>query len=203
MSSHSCLLSIYSFNSLSPFIYYIHGTIQKRLHNKNASRTDGYREIVGTNAANWSAVFKELKELKLKGVRCIISDDHTGLRNAIDRHFQGVVWQSCQVRFIRNILSQANKKDRAGLAKKLREITHAQTRDSALKRIVETIDDFEKTHPKIYEILGEQGEEILAVYQLPVRHRRSIRSTNIPDVIQPETQSSKMREQIRKTWLKI
>jgi putative transposase len=148
-------------------------------------RTDGYREILGTwvadseSEASWSEVFKELKGRKLKGVRYIVSDDHAGLRNAIDRHFQGVVWQRCQVHFIRNILSQVNKKDRAQVAEKLREITHAQSRESALKRIEESVDEFAKTHPKVSEILEEQGEEILAVYQLPVWHRRSMRTTNM------------------------
>jgi putative transposase len=147
--------------------------------------SDGYREILGTwvadseSEASWSEVFKELKERKLKGVRYIVSDDHAGLRKAIDRHFQGVVRQRCQVHFIRNILSQVSKKDRAQVAEKLREITHAQSRDSAQKRIEEAIDEFEKTHPKVAEMLEDQGEEILAVYELPVWHRKSMRSTNM------------------------
>ena len=90
-----------------------------------------------------------------------------------------MVWQRCQVHFIRNILSQVIKKDRAQVAEKLREITHAQSRESARKRIEEAVGEFEKTHPKVAEMLEEQGEEILAVYELPVWHRRSMRSTNM------------------------
>ena len=72
---------------------------------------DGYRETLGVwnadseNEQSWSDVFKELKDRGLKGVRYVVSDDHSGLVKAVKRHFQGVIWQRCQVHFIRNILN--------------------------------------------------------------------------------------------------
>jgi putative transposase len=36
-----------------------------------------------------------------------VSDDHAGMVKAIGRHFQGSVWQRCQVHFVRNALMPA------------------------------------------------------------------------------------------------
>jgi transposase-like protein len=37
----------------------------------------------------------------------------------------------------------------------------------------------EKSHPKVALLLEEHGEEILTVYQLPLLHRRFMKSTNM------------------------
>jgi len=146
---------------------------------------DGYREILGTwvadseNEASWSEVFKELKERGLNGVRYVVSDDHAGLVKAIERHFQGCLWQRCQVHFLRNIISQVSKKDRPRIMEMIRDITATQSYEIARKRMDEVIEALEKAHPKVSQMLEEHGEEILSVYQLPLHHRRSMKSTNM------------------------
>ncbi len=147
--------------------------------------SDGYREILGTwvadseSEASWSEVFKELRTRGLKGVRYVVSDDHAGLVKAIGRHFQGVLWQRCQVHFVRNLCSIVSKKDRPRIVEMLREITTAQTYASARKRMDETIESLEKIHPKVSKMLEKNGEDILTVYQLPVWQRRGMKSTNM------------------------
>jgi putative transposase len=147
--------------------------------------SDGYREILGTwvadseNEASWSEVFKELKERGLKGVRYVVSDDHAGLVKAIGRHFQGVLWQRCQVHFVRNLCSLVSKKDRSRIIEMLREITVAQGYVTSRKRMDEAIEELEKSHPRVARMLEEYGEDILTVYQLPVWQRRGMKSTNM------------------------
>lgn len=131
------------------------------------------------NEASWSEVFKELKERGLNGVRYVVSDDHAGLVKAIERHFQGCLWQRCQVHFLRNIISQVSKKDRPRVIEMIRDITAAQSYEIARKRMDEVIEALEKDHPKVSQLLDEHGEEILSVYQLPLHHRRSMKSTNM------------------------
>ena len=146
---------------------------------------DGYREILGTwvadseSEASWSEVFKELRARGLKGVRYVVSDDHAGLVKAIGRHFQGALWQRCQVHFVRNLCSLVSKKDRPRIVEMLREITTAQTYVSARKRMDEAIESLEKIHPKVAKMLEKNGEDILTVYQLPVWQRRGMKSTNM------------------------
>lgn len=63
---------------------------------------EGCREIIGFHVANtesessWGELFGSLKERGLKGVHLITSDNHKGLVNAIQKHFQGATWQRCQ-----------------------------------------------------------------------------------------------------------
>jgi putative transposase len=147
--------------------------------------SDGYREILGTwvadseNEASWSEVFKELRERGLDGVRYVVSDDHAGLVKAIERYFQGCLWQRCQVHFLRNLIAQVGKKDRPRIIEMMREVTAAQSYESARKRMDEVIEVLEKTHPKVAQMIEDHGEEILSVYQLPCGHRRSMKSTNM------------------------
>jgi len=148
-------------------------------------RKDGYRELLGVwcadseNEQNWSDVFSGLKERGLKGVHYIVSDDHKGLVKAVKRHFQGVLWQRCQVHFIRNVASLVAKKDRKEILSYLHEITDSRSVETARNRIRETIERLETSHPKVAAYLDTYGEEILAVYSVPESHRKRMRSTNM------------------------
>ena len=84
---------------------------------------EGYREILGLmlgdseSEATWSEFFGRLKARGLKGVDLVVSDDHKGLVNAIEMHFQGATWQRCQTHFIRNILDACPKTLQGELAR--------------------------------------------------------------------------------------
>lgn len=148
-------------------------------------REDGYREILGTwvadteNEASWSDVFKELKDRGLRGVRYVVSDDHAGLVKAIKRQFQGVLWQRCQVHFMRNILSRIRKNDREEMVELVRKITTSKTLEEAKENTKEVVEILEKRYPAVARHLEEHVEEILNVYHLPECHRRRMRSTNM------------------------
>jgi transposase-like protein len=146
---------------------------------------DGYREILGIWCANseneqsWSAVFRELSERGLKGVKYIVSDNHKGLVKGIKRHFQGVIRQRCQVHFVRNVLSLVSKKDRSKIVSYLQSITKSPTLETARRKLKETVNELGTSHPKVAEYLDTYGEEILNVYALPESHREKMRSTNM------------------------
>jgi len=146
---------------------------------------DGYREVLGVwcadseSESSWSAVFRELKERGLHGVSYVVSDDHKGLTKAIAHQFQGAVWQRCQVHFMRNVRAMVSKKDRGRVTASLKEITGAESLDSAKKRLNETVDTLTATHPKVAGHLDMYGEEILAVYALPEHHRKRMCTTNM------------------------
>jgi len=147
--------------------------------------TEGYREVLGVWCADseseesWSMVFRELKERGMTGVRYVVSDNHSGLVDAIHRHFQGAQWQRCQVHFIRNVLSKVPKKDRGRILAYLRDITGASDIETARKRLGEAVDILQVSHPKAAALLDDHGEEMLAVYALPEHHRKRMRTTNM------------------------
>lgn len=147
--------------------------------------SDGYRELLGTYTANtenettWSEVFRDLRDRGLRGVEFVVSDDHQGLVSAIDRHFQGALWQRCQVHFLRNVLAHVSKKDRAWAVDQMRSITNAPTLDAAREALRQVVAAFSPRYPKVAQLLDEHGAEMLAVYQLPELHRKQMRTTNM------------------------
>ena len=160
---------------------------------------DGYREILGTytapgeNDTTWSDAFKDLEKRGLCGVRFVVSDDHKGLRNAIDKHFAGALWQRCQVHFLRNVLGQVSKKDRKWAVDLMCAITNAATLSEARNKLQAAVAALDKRYPKVAALLDEHGEEILAVYQLPESHRRNMRTTNM---LERENQELKRRTRV-------
>jgi len=160
---------------------------------------EGYREILGTytapaeNDATWSEVFKDLKKRGLQGVKFVVSDDHKGLRAAIDRHFAGALWQRCQVHFLRNVLSHVSKKDRPWVMELMRRITNADSLTEAQARMQAAIEALEKRYPKVATLLDEHGGDMLAIYQLPEPHRKRMRTTNM---LERENQELKRRTRV-------
>lgn len=73
-------------------------------------RADGHREVLAVEVADteseamYHRLFSDLKARGLSGVRLVTSDNHAGLKAAIDRHFQGASWQRCQVHITRDLL---------------------------------------------------------------------------------------------------
>jgi putative transposase len=91
-------------------------------------RDDGRREVLAVEEADTESeatyhdLFRRLRDRGLRGVELVTSDDHRGLKAAIDRHFQGASWQRCQVHFARNLLGMVGAKHRARLGEDLRGI---------------------------------------------------------------------------------
>ncbi len=75
----------------------------------SALRGDGFREILAVETADteseaaYHELFRSLKARGLKGVELVTSDDHEGLKAAIERHFQGAGWQRCQAHYASNL----------------------------------------------------------------------------------------------------
>src|SRR5665213_1749652 len=159
----------------------------------------GCREVLGCwvaeseSEASWGEVFAELKQRGLSGVRYVVSDDHAGMVKAIGRHFQGAVWQRCQVHFVRNALSLCGVAQRPAVLRLMRSVTEAPTRDAASAALKAAIVELQKKAPKTARLLEEHGEEILGVYVLPEPHRKRMRTTNM---LERQNQELKRRTRV-------
>jgi putative transposase len=97
-------------------------------------RDDGFREILGVEVADTESeatyyeLFRSLKARGLRGVELVVSDDHQGLKSAVERHFQGASWQRCQVHYARNLLGMVGHARRKELAEGLRGVFAAPSR---------------------------------------------------------------------------
>jgi putative transposase len=146
---------------------------------------DGSREILAVEVADteseatYQDLFRSLKARGLRGVELVVSDDHEGLKAAIERHFQGASWQRCQVHYARNLLGMVGAKKRKELAAELRAVFAATSREQALRIASEVADRWRgKGHEKVACHLEEHIEECLACLAFPEAHRRRIRTTN-------------------------
>ena len=153
---------------------------------------DGYREILGLTlghsetAETWSSLFGSLKERGLKGVELVVSDNHKGLKNAAARHFQGVMWQRCQVHLIRNVLGAASNRYRAQLAAGMKRIFAAENKAEARERFRQLVDKLDGKAEKAIEVLEDGLEDAIAVMVLPEKYRRRLATTNMQERLNEE-----------------
>ena len=150
-----------------------------------AVRGDGMREILAVEVADteseatYHELFRSLKGRGLKGVELVVSDDHEGLKSAIERHFQGASWQRCQVHYARNLLGMVGHARRKELGADLRAIFAAAGRAQALAMTSEIARKWRgEGYEKVAEHLEEHIEECLTCLAFPESHQRRIRTTN-------------------------
>jgi transposase-like protein len=76
---------------------------------------DGRREVLGMDVGDsedgafWTAFPRGLKARGLGGVQLVISDAHSGLKQAIAAVLIGSAWQRCRVHFMSNVLAVVPK----------------------------------------------------------------------------------------------
>ena len=143
----------------------------------------GRREVIGLDIgeieseAFWIGFLRSLRERGLAGVRLCISDDHTGLRNAIAR-ILACPWQRCTVHFVRDMHRHCRPAQRGMVSAALREVFNAEDLAAARERCGQVIDRLGSTAPKVAELLADAEEDLLAFYAFPVVHWSKLRSTN-------------------------
>ena len=145
----------------------------------------GGREILdwrvddSESESTWSDLFRSLKDRGLNGLRMVTSDAHKGIRAAIDRHFQGVLWQRCRVHFKRELGRKVSYKRRKELYHDLVAVFAPEDRSECLQRAEEMAACWEVHSPKVARMLREGTGECLTVLELPATHRLRLKSTNM------------------------
>lgn len=153
---------------------------------------EGFREILGLmigdseSEASWSKFFDWLKQRGLSDVDLVVSDNHKGLVKAVQRQFQGVSWQRCQVHFMRNIMDSCPKRLQDELKTRLRPMFDAIDMSAARKLFSEIVTDFATKAPKAIECLESGFEDAMAVMSIPEHYRRRLRSTNAVERLNEE-----------------
>ncbi len=155
-------------------------------------RSDGIREILGVKIGNsesfatWDETFRWLRDRGLKGVAFVISDQHSGLREAVGKHFHGATWQRCQVHLMRNILGSCGSKIRAEVAAEAKLVFQAADLPEARRRLAAFSERFAKTAPKAVACLEAGFEDAMAVMVLPEKYRKRLRTTNMQERLNEE-----------------
>jgi len=105
----------------------------------------------------WTSLLRSLRTGGPNGVKLVMSDAHSGLRNvlvAVPKAGRDMV-----ASIIRSIFAQSDAKH---IAKEFAEVTTM----------------LDRSHPKVAAVLTDAEPDLLAFAELPQRHRRQIWSTN-------------------------
>ena len=146
---------------------------------------EGHREILGVDVATtedgagWLAFFRSLVARGLSGVQLVISDDHTGLTDAIAATLVGVSWQRCRTHYLRNLLTKVPKASEAMVATMVRTIFAQPDPESVWaqhRRVVDHLIEVGLTDAADH--LDEAASEILTFTGFPKAHWRQIWSNN-------------------------
>ena len=147
-------------------------------------RADGWREVLGfavgdsEDGAFWTAFLCTLKARGLGGVQLVISDAHTGLKQAIAGVLLGAAWQRCRVHFMRNVLARVPKGNAEMVAAAIRTI-FAQPDAAHVREQLDVIAGMlGRQLPKVEAMLRDAAEDLLAFTAFPVGHWKKIWSTD-------------------------
>jgi transposase-like protein len=153
---------------------------------------DGMREpldllIADSETQNsWSSLFSSLKERGLSDVELVVSDNHGGLVSALKKHFQGAVWQRCQVHFMRNILGLSARHLRKALASRLSLVFKAEDKPTARKLAHDIQEDYAAKACKAMECFDRGLEDAIAVLSYPARYQKRLRTSNLAERVNEE-----------------
>lgn len=146
---------------------------------------DGRRSVLGVSVAlseaevHWRQFLAGMQARGLHGARLVTSDDHAGLRAALQARFAGVPWQRCQFHLAQNLLDYLPpqvSQDEA--SRDLRAVFNAPNRAEADRLLGQMVTKHAKSAPKLAAWLEANVPEGLTVFAFPAEHRRRLRTNN-------------------------
>ena len=132
------------------------------------------------NKSTWMEVFQNLINRGLKRVLMFISDDFSGISEAINTLFPLSDIQKCVVHLDRNLYKNMKKEDAQKVTKSLRQLrTTCDTYKAALALYeTDVIEKFKKQYPTFIKHLEKRKTEHLCFMKYPEATRKHIYTTN-------------------------
>jgi putative transposase len=145
---------------------------------------DGNREVLDLDVGDtedevfWTQFLRRLRARGLSGVVLVISDAHTGLKNAIRKTMSGASWQRCRVHLMRNLLARVPKGHAEMVAATVRTIFAQPDPHSTRTQLRLVADMLRERHPTVSDLLIEAEADVTAYAAFPYPHWKKIWSTN-------------------------
>jgi putative transposase len=153
---------------------------------------EGRRNVLAVELANresqssWKEFGLSLRQRGLRGVELVISDDHAGLRTAIEEVFPEAAWQRCYVHFLRNALDHLPRKADDDCMTELRWIYDRRSIEEAHQDLAAWLKKWGKRYPKLCDWVESNIEQTLTFYRLPRQHHKHLKSTNLLERLMEE-----------------
>jgi len=139
-----------------------------------------FRIVFGAeNKTDWIKLFRDLVSRGLEGVCMIISDDLSGMRNAVKEVFPESDHQLCYVHLMRNIKGNMRNDDAKEFIKQLRIIRDSCSDfDEGVESMKELMEDFKEKYPGYIELLENKHCHYLQFLKYPDSIRKHFYTTN-------------------------
>ena len=153
---------------------------------------EGRRNVLAVELANresqssWKEFIGKLKQRGLHGVEFVVSDDHAGLRVAIQEVLPEAAWQRCYVHFLRNALDHLPRKADDDCLTELRWIYDRRTIEEAHQDLAAWLKKWSNRYPKLCDWVESNIEETLTFYRMPRQHHKNLKSTNMLERLMEE-----------------
>jgi putative transposase len=149
-----------------------------------AVTADGGREVLGLDVGDsedgafWTAFLRSLKARGLAGVRLVVSDAHTGLKQAVAAVMAGASWQRCRVHFLSNVLARVPKGSAEMVAAAIRTIFAQPTGAEVIEQLDKVAAMLAAKFPAVARMLADAKADLTAFASFPAAHWTKIWSTN-------------------------
>jgi putative transposase len=153
---------------------------------------EGRRSVLAVELASrasvssWKELLLSLRQRSLPGVEFVVSDDHAGLRRAIQEVLPEAVWQRCYVHFLRNALDYLPRKADDDCLQEWRWIYDRRDAQEARRDLAAWLSKWGSRYPKLCAWVEENIEETLSFYRLPQPHHKNMKSTNMLERLMEE-----------------
>lgn len=153
---------------------------------------EGRREVLAVELANreslnsWREFLEGLRKRGLRGVELVITDDHSGLKNAVAQILPEAAWQRCYVHFLRNALDHLPRKADRDCLMELRWLYDRRSLEEALRDLAVWLKKWQKRCPKLCSWVEENIEETFTYYRWPLAHHKHLKSTNMLERVNEE-----------------
>ena len=153
---------------------------------------EGRRQVLAVDLAeresrsSWKQFLSTLRDRGLHGVEYVVSDDHDGLRRAIQEVLTDAAWQRCYVHFLRNALDHIPRKADDDCLQELRWLYDRRNVDEARSDLAAWIARWQRKYPKLTDWVEENIEQTWTFYRLPHQHHKHMKSTNMLERLNEE-----------------
>lgn len=154
---------------------------------------EGIREILDLSCSlseaevHWRIFLEGLIKRGMHGIELVISDNHKGLKKALQAILPSVKWQRCLFHLAQNASAYAPTVSmRKEICAVVREIYQALDKNEAKFRLQRALEQFKCKASKFCEWLEEHFTEGLTFFDFPKEHWRKIRTVNVIERINQE-----------------
>ena len=117
--------------------------------------------------SSWREFLLDLRQRGLRSVELVISDDHAGLRSAIEEVLAEAAWQRCYVHFLRNALDHLPRKGDDDCLTELRWLYDRRNLQEARHDLAAWLMKWSSLYPKLCDWVEANIEQTLTFYRLP------------------------------------